>query len=359
MSVIIQQRLPLIRMQPFTQLRQAATASVVALGVLASGWALVLGGELSLSVLALSSPSRVSPVAAITRVSSTLPLIQLDDAVRASSSETTVGLSLSVPAVTSIRDAREAVRVERECTVAECGAFEQFALCVGRLDPPAPPSDTFSHVQERPRMMNPNLTSSSKAATDDLDAVHRAYRETVMSMDHYEEEYDESMGVNMAAEFSDELAVAITNGSQFTPYLQQTVVQAANAAKTRRKEFIPRLDEEENMLEDAQQTLASVGEQFETLTTQPRYQRSVADLREARQQLTDCITSCEQLLDERQTQRVAGHTAEPHTDELVDLQHYLYRSLEVTYPVLAAGTTVLDRCVTARHRIEEDLTYRL
>jgi hypothetical protein len=78
-----------------------------------------------------------------------------------------------------------------------------------------------------------------------------------------------------------------------------------------------------------------------------------------RQQLTACIDSCEQLLDERQTQRVTGHTAEPHTEELVDLQHYLYRSLEVTYPVLVAGTTVLDRYLTARRRVEDDLVERL
>jgi hypothetical protein len=268
MSVIIQQRLPLIRMQPFTQLRQAATASVVALGVFVSGGTLILGSELSLSVLALSSPSRVSPVAAITRVSSTLPPIQLDDAVRASSSETTVGLSLSVPAVTSIRDAREAVRVERQCTVAECGAFEQFGQRVGRLDPATPPSDTPPRVQDGPRTIPSNLQSSSATATEgfDLDKVHRAYRETVMDMDHYAEDYDEPMGVNMAAEFSDELAIALTNGSQFTPYLQQAVVQAATAARTRRQEFITRLDEEEEALAEASQTLSSVTEQFEKPT---------------------------------------------------------------------------------------------
>ena len=149
------------------------------------------------------------------------------------------------------------------------------------------------------------------------------------------------------------------NYSQLTPSLQQTVVQAATAASARRTAFSNRLDEEEATLEDAYQTLTTIGEQYERITDQPRHQQSVDNLWETHQQLTTYISPCEQLVEERQTQRTAGHTALRRTNEVVDLQEYLYRSLDVTYPILADGTTVLERCLTARRRVEEELALRL
>lgn len=110
---------------------------------------------------------------------------------------------------------------------------------------------------------------------------------------------------------------------------------------------------------NAQQTLTTVREKYEQVTAQPRYQQSVDELQETHQHLTTCIATCEELIDERQTQRTEGHTAISHTDEVVDLQEYLYRSLDVTYPILADGTTVLERCLTARRRIEDELARRL
>ena len=256
--------------------------------------------------------------------------------------------------------AREIVQTERQHTAAERDSFAEFGQRVAALDPP---SSAGAHPQPQeqeqgsPRTMTPRLNSPS--TTDGVDEIQQAYREIVMGMDHYEQEYDEPLGVNLAAEFSEEFAVAITNNPQLTPHLQQTVVQAATAASVRRKEFIARLDDERTTLDEAHQTLATTGEQYERVTERPRYQQSAGDLQETHQQLTDCCSACEQLLDERQTQRSEGHTAEPRIDELVDLHHYLYQSLDVTYPVLADGTTLLDRCQTACRRVEDDLGYRL
>jgi hypothetical protein len=267
--------------------------------------------------------------------------------------------SPSLTVVTHIPAACEIVQTERDHTAAERDAFAQFSQRVAALDPP---SSTDAHPQPPgqtpPQTMTSQMTPSSSSTTNGLTTVQQAYRETVMGIDHYEQEYNEPMAVNLAAEFSEELAVVITSTPQLTPHLQQTVVQAAAAASARREAFIARLDDERATLEEAHQTLATLGDQYERVTAQPRYQQSTADLQETSQQLTDCISTCEQLLDERQTQRVEGHMAEPRIDELVDLHHYLYQSLDVTHPVLADGATLLDRCLTACRRVEDDLEYR-
>ena len=200
---------------------------------------------------------------------------------------------------------------------------------------------------------------SSPSTADGLDDVQQAYRDTVMSTPHYDEEYGEPLVQSLAIEFGEDLTAAIMTNSQLTPSLQETIVQAATAASARRTAFSNRLDEEETTLEDAYQTLTTIGEQYEQSTDQPRHQQSVDDLWETHHQLTTCISPCEQLVEERQTQRTDGHTALPRTDEVVDLQAYLYRPLDVTYPILTDGTTVLERCLTARRRVEEELALRL
>ena len=319
-------------------------ASAAVFSVLASGWVLFWSLELSLSVLALSS--RATIATALVSVSSPLPSITFGGMRKVLPTETPAGLPLAV--VTHIPIACKIVQTEQEHTAAERDAFAEFGQRVAALDPPSsagahpqPQQQKQDQEQGSPRTMTPRLNSPS--TTDGVDEIQQAYREIVMGMDHYDQEYDEPLGVNLAAEFSEELAVAITSNPQLTSHLQQTVVQAATAASARREEFIARLDEERATLDEAHQTLATTGERYERVTERPRYQQSAADLQETYQQLIACCSACEQLLDERQTQRAEGHTAEPRIDELVDLHHYLYHSLDVTYPVLADGTTLLDR----------------
>ncbi len=345
------------RLRSLRVLRYPVIASAAVLGVLASGWVLLWSSELSLSVLGLTV--RATAITSLASASSPPLPITLGSMRGALPTETPAGLSLAV--VTHIPVARELVQTEREHTAAERDAFAEFGQRVAALNPPSsagahPQPQQQKQEQGSPRTMTPHLNSPS--TTDGVDEVQQAYRETVMRMDHYEQEYDEPLGVNLAAEFSEELAVAITSTPQLTPHLHQTVVQAATAASARREPFIARLDEEDAMLDEAHQTLATIDEQYERVTEQPRYQQSVGELQETHQQLTNCISTCEQLLDERQTQRTEGHTAEPRTDELVDLHHYLYQSLDVTYPVLADGATLLDRCLTACRRVTDDLEHR-
>uniref|UniRef100_UPI00300ED242 DUF7260 family protein n=1 Tax=Halalkalicoccus ordinarius TaxID=3116651 RepID=UPI00300ED242 len=248
------------------------------------------------------------------------------------------------------------VQTEHERILAERDAFKQFRECVADLDP----SSTVSKTPPPSQEFSPSIDRHSASSTvEGLDDIQQAYRDTVMNTPHYDEEYGDPLVQDMTIEFGEDLTAAIMTNAQLTSSLQHVVVQAATAASARRTAFSTRLDEEEATLEDAYQTLATIGEQYEQITDQPRHQQSVDDLWETHQQLTKRISTCEHLVEERQTQRTDGHTSLPRTDEVGDLQEYLYRSLDVTYPILADGTTVLERCLTARRRVEEELALRL
>ncbi|KYH24960.1 hypothetical protein HAPAU_29120 [Halalkalicoccus paucihalophilus] len=265
--------------------------------------------------------------------------------------------SLASSLITWIPRAKAIVQTEQERTRAERDAFKHLGNRVSALEPPSPSSATLSSDHKLIRSLDPH--PSPPSTTEGIDAIQQAYRDTVLSIPHYGEEYNEPLVQNMAIEFGEDLTTAITTHSQLTPSLQQAVGQAATAASVRRVRFSNRLDDEATTLTDAEQTLTTTGKQYEQATEQPRHHQSVEDLHETHQQLTTCLETCEQLIEERQTQRTDGHTAEPHTNETVDLQEYLYYSIGVTYPVLVDATTVLERCTTERRRVEDELVLRL
>jgi hypothetical protein len=301
------------------------------------------------SIVSSNWSAVVTLVGSPTRIAS----IQLNK-VLYSSSEITTGLLLSV--ITAIPRARQLVQTELERTIAERDAFESFRRRVAALDIPQAPVDGTHQLQEIPRIIE---TDPSSSTTSPLSKIQQAYRETVMNVPHYKEEYDESLEQNLALEFGEELAIATTTNSHLTPYLQQSIMQAAIQAATRRETFVPRLQNEANALKEADRTLSKIHTEYEALTAQPYSDQSVGDLRETYWRLTACRTACEEVLAERQTHRTEGHMAEPHTKELVDLQEYLYQPLDVTYPMLTDGTAVLDRIETARRRVEDSLVRRL
>ena len=330
--------------------RRIAILSSVFVSVLATGSLIYIGDPV---LIEMAPPSRLSATLALVSSPAKLSSIQPPELLY-SRRIGTVGLSSSV--ITWIPSAREMVQREHERILAERDAFKQFRDRVAGLDPSSPVSKTPPPSQELPPSID---RRSSSSTAEGLDDVQQAYRDTVMSTPHYDEEYDEPLVQNLAIEFGEDITAAIMTNAQLTPSLQHVVVQAATAASARRTAFSTRLDEEEATLEDAYQTLTTIDEQYEQITDQPRHQQSVDDLWETHQQLTKCISACEQLVEERQTQRMDGHTAEPHTDEVGDLQEYLYRSLDVTYPLFADGTAVLERCLTARRRVEDELALRL
>ena len=305
-------------MRTISASRRIAILRGIFVSVLATG-SFISIGDPALIETVLSS--RLSVTLALVGSPAKLPSIQPPELLH-SRQIGTVGLFSSV--TTWIPSAREMVQTEHERILAERDAFKQFRDRVAGLDPSSTVSNPHPS-QELPPSIDQHSSSSTAEGLDD---IQQAYRDTVMNTPHYDEEYGEPLIQDMTIEFGEDLTAAIMTNSQLTRSLQQAVVQAATAASARRTAFSTRLDEEEAALEDAYQTLTTIGEQYEQSTDQPLQQQSVDDLWETHQQLTNCISTCEQLVEERQTQRTEGHTAEPHTDEVVDLQEYLYRPLE-------------------------------
>lgn len=149
-----------------------------------------------------------------------------------------------------VTDSLDILREERNRTIDERDAFDQFATRVNQLTPespqlnsPAPVATTLTY-KEKPPSTNTSLNS-----------VCQLYRETVMDTDHYEEDYGDRLPPSVAAEFGADLANALLNADALTQSLQKSLVNAGIDAANDRKTFQTALTHEIEELTTAQREL--------------------------------------------------------------------------------------------------------
>lgn len=247
-------------------------------------------------------------------------------------------------------EAESVVERERRRTRAERDAFVAF---VGRV------SDV-DVVESRPRgATDGGFVAGPREATDaeGLREVRRAYRETVMSMPHFDAEYGESLPEHMSAEFDREVAAAVTRGPRLTPELREALVRHGRVAAGQREAFLETLECEERSLLEARDAFEGVAEDLSTLNAQPLPDRSFDGLAATWERLGDLESECGDVLERRQ-RALDGDRPSGGRDDL-SFAAYVYQPLSVTHPVLAEGATLVDRVRTARSRVMRAMTARV
>lgn len=166
---------------------------------------------------------------------------------------------------------------------------------------------------------------ASPAQQRSVERVRAAFRETVMSVDHYEEMYDETLVEHATAELSADVAVVFRQEgtTPFTEMTKRVLTSSVERAVEQRETFLETLDGEREFLEASQSTLADLLDEYEAVTAS---ERGPSDLTG---RLDDLAKRRQGVLQSRTVSvRTDGH----------DLCEFLYRQHEWTYPVLTAVT---------------------
>ena len=250
-----------------------------------------------------------------------------------------------------VRSALEEVMTEHERTAAERDVFAQFADRIADLNTSP---NTMKTTSTQPAATQTLLQSDLRADTQLAD-VRTAYRETVMSVPHYAEEYDESLREHLTAEFSPEIATALTTGDQFLPSFQEQLVTESRQACESRATFLSALEDEASALQAADERLTDLGSEFSDLLAAHSLEAwSSQELLTSRRQVCASERECEELAADRQStlhsQRIP---AVQHID--LEFTDYLYQSLPITYPVLADITNLAETLYVTRSQIDDAL----
>jgi hypothetical protein len=242
------------------------------------------------------------------------------------------------------QSALDILATEHERTAAEQEAFAKFH---DRID--AMGVSQGNGGQARPSGVQPTLQTQSDDQNQ-LQHIRKIYRETVIDLPHYTTEYSDSLSESLAEEFSPQIASALTTGAQYTTPLRTRLLTESQQAQTDRANFLQVLTRETENLRSADDRIATIGDNFQTLAADSLETWTPAELTESREQLHAAEEHCEKLATKRQstvqTSRIPGPTSHD-----IDLSEYLYQPLAVTYPVLADLAEMTDILHTERSRV--------
>jgi len=245
-----------------------------------------------------------------------------------------------------LEPARAAVEAEIERTRLEREAFEDFGRHLRRAsvgDQPAAPTGVPSIVRTwRP----PERT----------DVVERAYRETVMTIPHYESEYGESAGEGIAHEFGPDFVIAAASGGT-TPAMVEELVRRSREVVAYRTDLIARHRDEKADVEATERKLNRILDEVEAVENEvacPATRQHFGALEADWNQLERLECRCEGLLQDRQATNLESWLDEANNGASIfgAVHQYLYRDLAVEYPVLDATLSTIERIHEARSEVE-------
>lgn len=257
-------------------------------------------------------------------------------------------------AVQHVSAARAQVAEERSRTATEQQAFARFARQVAGVDPTRP------SVQLAPAdgvVTTAAAVGGPPTPDHGLDLVRSAYEETVMSMNHYVEEYDEPLVRNMGHEFGEEVATAVADGGQLTPPLKQALLARAREAAHDRERLMTQLDRESESLDDAHGQLTSLAAAVDEAETRSLDALSFPQLTDEWHRLGEFESRISRLLARRQEALKSNAVTGDHVRR-PSLNEYLYGPLDTTFPVLADGAALGERLRATRGQVLSILTNR-
>lgn len=287
--------------------------------------------------------------------------------VSAALSDPTIATGIVVLAVAAlvtfiyIAEARPTVREERRRIVDERDAFDEF---VGRTRGLTPhEADEFSGTGSAGgaggTVRLTRFESRAPPPPDDLrDRVCSDYRETVMSVPHYTEEYDDTLAESLTEELGADVTTALLSEGRVSSPLHATIVSRSQGARAAREELLSAVDAElaeldgvEAHLERIDRTRSALRAHLEDGNADPTFEacqdvwRTLGDLEER----------CGTLSAERQ--EILRDPPYAPEDDQPSFHEYLYADHDGTdHPVLSAIAELTDRIRTDRRYVLRRMT---
>lgn len=247
-----------------------------------------------------------------------------------------------------VAEARVTLEDERASVETERDAFEQFADEVQSLALSAQSTNRLTTAQ----------TVETGPGSHSLADVRQRYRETVMSVPDYDSEYGETLAEHLTAEFNSDVASVVVDGDQFTRPLKQLLVRQAHQSARERDQLLDAMGIEENSLEDSRSRLDAIDSAVERTAEKrvesepfPSLVTADSDIRRTRRQ-------CERLLEDRQGAIHRANRAFSGRSHSLGLQEYLYRDLDVTFPILTDTIELLETLEDQRSDLIRTLSRR-
>jgi hypothetical protein len=254
---------------------------------------------------------------------------------------------------TNVQGAMSALRSECEAVAAERDALANFVTRLEEL-----PTTQLQGTSVQAAGIGV-ASSSSQPSAEGMSAVEDAYRETVMAVNHYEEDYGEPFPHHLASEFGEELAGAVVANDRLTPQVKSALLTGAREGRRQRTQYLSALKKEQERLVEADRTFDAVADCCEQVDGNLLRRRPFEELQGRFERLDSRRETLTQTLQTRQEQLHEGITFGWDRRDAESVYRYLYEDIDATYPVLADGSVLLERVKDVETRLTTALTSRM
>lgn len=244
--------------------------------------------------------------------------------------------------------ATDRCREEYDRTRAELTAFARFADRVSALTP-----STSVQVTSGP--------ADNLFIPDDgggVEAVASAYRETVMAVPHYEEDYGDSLYESVRAEFGVDTAEALRSNRSLSPTLKASLLGGCQRALRDRRGYLAAVAGELDAIDEADDRLRELEDERHRAreTVRSAGVGPTGALADAWDDLEAIEAACDALIDDRR----GSFDAADRTPPSPAFYEYLYAPLEgATYPIIAEAVALIDRVRAVQDEAVSRLAWQL
>lgn len=226
---------------------------------------------------------------------------------------------------TSLPTAQTLLTEEITRFAAEIDAFERF---IGRLDA-IPRQSSYANGNS----IKTTIQSWFHSSEPPQNEVESAYRETILSVEHWQDAYSEDSSYeSLANEFEADIIAGLTGGSTtWSSQLFDQLYTASENALEFRQQTRQVLVEEREQLVDLNGSLSVIGEELAEI------ERGTDTFNDRSQRLTTIQNHLDQLADEQQ-----AYLHQRPISKLDLFTSQVYADLEINYPGLAALATARD-----------------
>jgi hypothetical protein len=229
-----------------------------------------------------------------------------------------------------VEDALTIVENEHRVIATELDAFREFHSAIESARP------------QQPETLAPVAMNHRSGSPDQFAELRSAYRETVMSVPHYETEYGEALPANVEFELGPDSAAMLTSSGHFSEHHKHALACVVRETIDDRERLLDSLAEDQASLERFRTPLQSVLGAVESFERVDPVVDSPALEDGYRRRVETIERRCRSLIDDRQSELVGDRRALALPISGPDLPSYLYGELAVTYPVIAPLTSLLD-----------------
>jgi hypothetical protein len=245
---------------------------------------------------------------------------------------------------TLLDDLRASIRTERRLVTAEVEAFDAFLDRVKSITPGRPASTPAVQARGYKR----------ERSSGGLGGIRSAYEQTVMSCDHYDDEYADTYAESVTAEFGPEIGRFLIDGSRLQPHLRRALIQRAQTCRDDREHLLDMIEMESESVDAVAPEFRSI--QAELREFSPRSDPDAAGsygALEAEWRRLDVLTEQVSDLSATRQRAIIAQRRRFHLPiDAPDMPVYLYQDLDDEYPLLSSFVR-LQREIHARRSERE------